>query len=329
MSFENVVVITVGGMNTDFAAIGLPYLAGGGELTYGGVLKIGPGGKSRNMAEMIAHLLGIGRVAMVSKTSRDKYNLWRAPIDALEAAGVNIDFVKIVPFEEANKLPCIALIAVDLSGIPQISVVPGITEDFLPPDISEAEPLFEAVAKNKGLVALSLELPLPTAIATLKQADRFGLRVMLDPGGMLKGTDYRDLLKERIFLLKPNEHEAHMLSGIEVRNQADAQRAAREFLSIGIENVLVTLGADGALLANRSGHVYVPVPSLKVGKARDQTGCGDQAMAALCAGIASGKSLEEAAQQAIVAGTLQFYKEGVVPVTSEELATSLVAAQSA
>jgi fructose-1-phosphate kinase PfkB-like protein len=151
---------------------------------------------------------------------------------------------------------------------------------------------------------------------------------MLDPGGMLKGTNYQELLKERIFLLKPNEHEAQMLSGIEVRSQSDALRAAKEFLNIGIENVLITLGAEGALLVNRAGHIHVPIPSLKEGKTRDQTGCGDQAMAALCAGIVAGKSLEDAAHQAVVAGTLQFYKEGIVPVTSAELASGLSAVRT-
>jgi fructose-1-phosphate kinase PfkB-like protein len=86
-----------------------------------------------------------------------------------------------------------------------------------------------------------------------------------------------------------------------------------------VENLLISLGAEGALLVNRDGHVRLDIPSLEPGKTRDQTGCGDQAMAALCAGIVAGKSQEEAAQQAILAGTLQFYKEGIVPITSEEI----------
>jgi len=321
MSFEKVVVIAVGGMNTDFCAIGLPYLAGGGELTYGGVLKIGAGGKSRNIAQMIATLIGTGKVSMVSKTSRDKYNLWRAPIDALEEAGVNIDFIKIVSMEETNKLPCVALIAVDQTGTPQISVVPGITEDFLPPDIASAEPLFEAAKINNGLVVLSLELPLVTAIATVKQANRFGLRVMLDPGGMLKGTNYQDLLNEKIHLIKPNEHEAHMLTGIEVHSQSDALVAAQALLKGSVEYVLVTLGAEGALLVNRDGHTQISTPNIEPGAAKDQTGCGDQSMAALCAAVVEGQSLLDAARLAVVAGTLQFYKQGIVPVSRQELAS--------
>jgi len=325
MAFENVVVIAVGGMNTDFSAIGLPYLAGGGELTYGGVLKIGPGGKSRNMAQMIATLIGTGKVSMISKTSRDKYNLWRAPVDALQEAGVNIDFIKIVPMEETDKLPCVALIAVDQAGTPQISVVPGITEDFLPPDIAEAEPLFETAKKNNGLLVLSLELPLATAIATVRQANRFGLRVMLDPGGMLKGMKYQELLKEKIHLIKPNEHEAQMLTGVKVQTQVDALQAAQQLLKGNIENVLVTLGADGALLVNRDGHKLIKTPNIPAGLSKDQTGCGDQSMAAFCAALVEGKKLLEAAQLAVIAGTLQFYKPGIIPITREELAAIPIA----
>lgn len=42
-------------------------------------------------------------------------------------------------------------------------------------------------------------------------------------------------------------------------------------------------------------------------------------MAALCAALQSGRSLNESVEEAILAGTIQFYKTGIVPVTQEEL----------
>jgi ribokinase len=285
-------------------------------------LKIGPGGKSRNMAQMIATLIGPGKVAMVSKTSRDQYNLWRVPVDALQETGVNTDFIKILPFSETNKWPCVALIAVDKNGAPQISVVPGITEDFLPTDISAAEPLFATAKKNLGLLVLSLELPLATAAASISQANRLGLPVMLDPGGMLKNTNYQSLFKEPLFLIKPNQHEAQMLTGIKVQSQTDALNAAHVFLKRGVLNVLITLGKEGAVLVNKDGYTNIAIPQVEAGASKDQTGCGDQTMAAFCAGWASGQSLVEAAKSAVIAGTLQFHKPGIVPITAKELAAA-------
>jgi ribokinase len=264
-------------------------------------------------------LIGPNRVGMVSKTSQDPLNLWQVPVDALRRYGVNTEYLQQLPFEKTNKYPCIALIAVDQRGAPQIHVVPGINDDFLPPDIEAALPLFEAVQKNSGFIVLSLELPVATALATVKQAHSLGLKVLLDPGGMLKGQDYNELLQQKVFLIKPNEHEASMLTGLPVKNAADALTAAHRLRSFGITNVLVTLGEQGALLVNEKGDTLIEIPKVDPGPIKDQTGCGDQSMAALCASLIEGHALAVAAQLAVLAGTLEFYKEGVVPVTKAEL----------
>ncbi|CAN5950044.1 unnamed protein product [Sphagnum jensenii] len=326
MSLDQICVVTVGCVNTAIAAIGLDYLAQAGELSYGGTLNIGPGGKSANMAQMIAILIGKNRVAMVSKTSKDKLNLWRFPIDALEQHGVNTKFIKALSFEETNKYPCIALIPVDRSGAPQIYVIPGINDEFLPQDISDSQELFDAAAKQRGVVVLSLELPVVTAEATARLAHEQGIRLLLDPGGMLKDADYRGLFEHPIFLLKPNEHEAKMLTGIDVRTKDDARLAARKLQEWGVENVLITLGDKGAFLLTDKTSLSLDVPPALLNKqssVRDQTGCGDQSMAALCAALIAGATVEEAARQAVVAGTLEFYKEGVLPVSKEELEDAL------
>jgi ribokinase len=319
MSLSKIRVVTIGCVNTAIAAIGLEHLASAGELSYGGSINIGPGGKSANMAQMIAELIGPNKVGMVSKTSRDPLNLWRVPVDALMRHGVNTEYLQQLPFEETNKYPCIALIAVDQKGAPQIYVVPGINDDFLPADIQAAKPLFEAAKENDGFVVLSLELPVATALESVKQAHAKGLKVMLDPGGMLKGADYNELLQQKVHLIKPNEHEATMLTGIPVKSAGNALQAAHRLRSFGIANVLITLGEQGALLVNENTEVLIEIPKIAPGPIRDQTGCGDQSMAALSAALIEGHTITIAAQLAVLAGTLEFYKEGVVPVTKAEL----------
>ena len=55
------------------------------------------------------------------------------------------------------------------------------------------------------------------------------------------------------------------------------------------------------------------------GNEKDETGCGDQTMAALCALLQDGKPIKEAAELAILTGTLQFHRSGIKPVIKEEL----------
>ncbi|MCJ7680056.1 MAG: PfkB family carbohydrate kinase, partial [Candidatus Aminicenantes bacterium] len=144
MKINHPCIIVPGGLNVDFAGLGVDRLLGQGELTLGGTLKIGPGGKARNMAQMAATYLGSGRVAMIGRTSRDPYGLWRVPIDSLEDAGVDTSHIKILDFEEAgHTYPGVALIPVDKKGKNQIYVLPGSNEDFCAADVDDAEELFK------------------------------------------------------------------------------------------------------------------------------------------------------------------------------------------
>jgi sugar/nucleoside kinase (ribokinase family) len=67
--------VVVGSLNTDIVGSGLRRFPGPGEHVYGQELLIGPGGKSRNIADMMARLGPEGSVAMVGRTVRDPYGL--------------------------------------------------------------------------------------------------------------------------------------------------------------------------------------------------------------------------------------------------------------
>lgn|SRR3989344_3458732 len=211
---DSVKIIVPGGLHTDIVASGVQRIAGPGELATGKELRIAPGGKSRNIAAMVAALTGPGTVAMIGKTAKDPFGLWRIPVDALNAAGVDTKYVVIEEFK--GKFPAVALIAVDEAGDNQIYVLPGINSEFSAADIDAALPLFETAGKNSSLLVLSLELPLMTALRAMEYAEQYGFRIILDPGGVEAGVDYSALLKKKIFLLKPNEHEAELLTGIAV-----------------------------------------------------------------------------------------------------------------
>jgi ribokinase len=316
---KNMKVIVIGGLNTDIIGLGVPELIGSGELTLGGELVIGPGGKSRNIAQMIAAYLGKNLVAMIGRTCHDPYGIWQPPIKALQQAGVNTDFVKQLDFAQTKKFPGVALIPVDKQGKNQIYVLPGVNDDFCPKDIDEATELFDQVGKNNGVLALSLELPLTTAIHGIKLANNQNIKVVLDPGGINKNTNYQKLLQQKIFLLKPNEHEAKILTGVKVIDFYSAQNAAKKLLEKNIENVLITHGARGAYLFNRDLDEYIPIPKIKDTKTKDETGCGDQAAAIVAAEIAKGSDILHAAKTAINIATLQFQRVGIKPICMSEL----------
>ncbi|MEZ0071056.1 carbohydrate kinase family protein [Planotetraspora sp. GP83] len=88
--------------------------------------------------------------------------------------------------------------------------------------------------------------------------------------------------------LLPNEEQALMLTGA-----ATAEEAAAALLRQGLRGVLVTLGAEGSLVATESGHTRIPALDVPV---VDTTGCGDAYCAGFAAGLLDGRDVVGAAE---------------------------------
>jgi ribokinase len=168
------------------------------------------------------------------------------------------------------------------------------------------------------MLAMSMECPLATAKHAILRAASRGMSIALDPGGMESGAQVKALLNEKILIFKPNEHEAQMVTGIAVKDFNSAKRAAQKILKTGVQSVLITVGKAGAYLFNNSLAEQIPIPKLKLAKTKDETGCGDQTMAALCVFLQAGDDILSAATKAVLAGTLQFHRTGIQPVTKTE-----------
>jgi ribokinase len=141
--------------------------------------------------------------------------------------------------------------------------------------------------------------------------------VILNPAPA-PGHDLADDLLTKVYLLTPNETEAEVLSGIPVRDVRTAERAAERLLDRGVDNVVLTLGRAGALLATR--HTMVQIPGVAV-HAIDTTGAGDAFCGALAVAIAAGTDLRAAVTYANYAGALTTTKMGAQAAlpTREEL----------
>jgi ribokinase len=80
--------------------------------------------------------------------------------------------------------------------------------------------------------------------------------------------------------------------------------------ALPVSTVVVTLGAQGALLVRDGDALHIPAPSVKV---VDTTGAGDAFCGALAAGLARGISIEEAMLQAVHAGAISTTRLGAQP----------------
>lgn len=316
--YENISIIVPGGLNTDIIAHGVERILKKGELSMGGQVRIGPGGKSRNIAQMAATFLGRSRVAMIGITVKDPFGLWEIPYRALKQHGVNTSFIQIAKFDRRNPVfPGIALIPVDKKGNNQIYVLPGINQKLSKEHIYQARRLFKK--RDDTILILSMEIPREAARCAIRMAHEKNIKIVLDPGGINSRDEIDDLLNERVYLLKPNEHEAWIITGVQIHDFSSAKRAANRILRKGVQNLLLTCGAQGAYLFNASVKEHIPVPEATATAGCDETGCGDQTTAIIASMISEGYDIHRAAVAAVKAGTLQYHRIGIQPVSREEI----------
>lgn len=96
-------------------------------------------------------------------------------------------------------------------------------------------------------------------------------------------------------LIKPNKGELENLLGTELPTNTDVLHAARALVARGIENVIVSMGADGALFVTQEDAVFAIGRAAKV---TSTVGAGDAMVAGFVVSQLRGLSLEAGAQLA-------------------------------
>ena len=228
-----------------------------GETIFGDKFDLGFGGKGANQA-VAARLCG-AEVFMVARVGDDLFG--PATIKNFENLGIDPTHVRMVGGVSTGVAP----IFVESSGQNRIIVVKGANDTLKPADVDAAADML----KSADCIVLQFEIPLDTVYYTIHFARKQGIRCILNPAPA-QPIDVRAISDLDYFV--PNESEAETISGLPVRNVEDAKRCAEKLLGGGIGRVLITLGANGSLLAGKEGMEHVPAYFMK---SVDSTGAGD------------------------------------------------------
>ncbi|MBQ9875285.1 MAG: ribokinase [Thermoguttaceae bacterium] len=290
-------IVVVGSSNTDMI-IKADRIPAPGETIVGGTFATAPGGKGANQA--VAAARAGGDVTFVARVGDDM--LGAQAVDGYAKEGIDVSLIQRDPKLATG----VALIMVDATGDNSISVASGANFALTPADVERAA---DAI-KSAKMVVCQLETPLETIQRAAELARESGVPVLLDPAPAPSEPLPNSLL-ERVSIIKPNETEASRLTGIEVVDEATAKLAAEKLLALGIETVVVTLGAAGSFVATKDG-ARVLVPALRV-DAVDATAAGDAYSGALAVALAEGKALSDAVAFATKAAALSVRKLGAQP----------------
>jgi ribokinase len=271
-------IAVVGSCNVDFV-VPVAALPAPGETVLGRDHLRSPGGKGANQAVAAARL-GDG-VAFVGRVGVDEL------ADTIHSALSDVDTTFLLPTPDAPS--GIALITVADGGENTIAVAPGANARLTAADVAAAADLLASAA----VTVVQLEIPLDAVAAAVRTADG---TVVLNPA---PARDLPAELLSDVDVLVPNRSELGRLAGAaEPTTTAEAAALARGLSGPGA--VVVTMGADGALVVEGDAVTHVPATEVE---AVDATGAGDAFCGALADGLADGHDLVAATEWAVrVAG---------------------------
>ena len=115
-------------------------------------------------------------------------------------------------------------------------------------------------------------------------------------------------LKYKPFLIKPNKQELSEIFETEI-NTEEIQEYAKKLQTLGAQNVLISLGNEGALLADEYGKIHKA--GVIEGKAVNTVGSGDSMVAGFIAGYQKEKSYEYALKLGSVCGMATAFLSGL------------------
>lgn len=284
-------IVVVGSSNTDMV-IKTGHLPAPGETILGGTFFMNAGGKGANQAVAAARLNG--QVTLVTKIGDDVFG--KKSIQLFNDEGIDTSFISA-----HESLPSgVALITVDANGENCIVVAPGANAALNSTDIDKAD----TVLRKASIILMQLEIPLDTVRYIAEFAVEKNIQLILNPAPACALPDY--LLKS-ISVITPNRKEAEMLAKCNITDVKTARQAAKILAGKGIETVIITLGAEGALILMNDR--FTEVPALSV-SALDTTAAGDIFNGALAVAISERQDIVEAVHFAVCAAAISVTRLG-------------------
>jgi len=291
MASSSANIVVVGSANTDLV-VRVRSLPRPGETVIGGTFVSVGGGKGANQA--VAAARAGGHTTFIAKLGADA--MGDAAVAAFATDGIDTTFITRDPATPSG----VAFILVDDRGENSIAVAAGANDCLTPADVDRAS----AAIRAADVLLVQLEIPLETVRHAVSVAHAAGVPVILNP------APARPLdagLLAQVAILTPNETEAELLTGLTVTDERSAASAASRLLATGLRSAVITLGRQGALVAEAAatahvvGYEVTPV---------DTVAAGDVFNGCLAVAIAEGGNLIDAARFANAAAAIAVTRHG-------------------
>jgi pseudouridine kinase len=282
---ESDYVCVVGGANVDIEgrAPG-PLLLGDSNP---GTVARSPGGVGRNIAENLARL-GVP-TRLITALGRDHNGTWLHD----RTADAGVDLVDSVWSESAPTATYLSVI--DGSGEMAVAVNDMAVMDAL--DVAALDARRDTVAHATAVV---VDCNLASKTIGRVASDLARGPLFVDPVSSAKAGRVGPHLAS-VHTLKPNRAEAALLTGVDITGRRSLRTAAEALLDAGVQQVVISLGAEGVFFADAemSGTLAPPQETIE-----SVTGAGDALMAGLVYAHVADLPIEEAVRFALAAAAV-------------------------
>jgi ribokinase len=272
-----------------------PHLPVKGETIIGSMFKMGPGGKGANQA--VAARRAGGDVQLITKVGRDVFG--EIACDNFRKEDLYSDLI----FMDDELETGTALIMVDDESANSILVVPGACNNITATEIEQARPVIE----QSSILLTQLEINLDATRKAIEIAHAQGVTVVLNTAPVQPVDD--DLLA-KVDIVTPNEIEAQIMTGIEIRTIEDCRAAADYYFRKGVKKVIITWGKQGVYANDGQQERHFPIIQVK---AVDTTGAGDAFSGGFVVALAEGRDFFTAAEFGNVVAGLAVTRFGTAP----------------
>jgi ribokinase len=308
MSKSGVTILGIYVADLAFRAARQPIM---GETILGTSFAMGPGGKGSN--QTVAAARAGAQVTFITKLGKDDFGDRALAMYAKEGVTVHAEQVT------DNSTGAAYIFVQDGTGANAIIVIAGAAGTI---SIGDVEKSRSAIETAKVFMT-QLEQPIPAALHALQIAKAAGTTTILNTA---PAAPLDDAIYKLCDYVTPNESEATLLTGIEVKDLASARKAADVFLSKGVGTALITLGGNGSLLHTREKSLHIPV--FTAGKVVDTTGAGDAFNGGFAAALARGETPESAARFGSATAGISVTRPGTAPSMPMRAETEAVLARS-
>ncbi|ORM63450.1 ribokinase [Pantoea rodasii] len=284
----------LGSINADHI-LNLTHFPRPGETVIGKQYQIAFGGKGANQA--VAAGRAGADIAFIACVGADD-------IGERIRQQLQQDRIDTAPVETvADEATGVAMIFVNGEGENNIGIYSGANAALTPACVDRHQ---QVIADAEALL-MQLESPLESVLAAAKIARANATQVILNPA---PATQLSDELLALIDIITPNETEAEILTGIAVKSDEDAARAAQALHNKGISTVLITLGRRGVWLSEQGQGVRIPGFSVQ---AIDTIAAGDTFNGAFITARLEGVTMQDALRFAHAAAAIAVTRAGAQP----------------